>query len=388
MRAAACLKALARHCDPYLLVVPLADSACVQLPTALDVHCEAARLVAIPRIERALAATRGYAATLRANSAMRPPLERAMASPRTIRKAFQCFSSMTFDRIFVFRAYMAPFAVPYIDASPRAVRHLDLDDIESLTRKRLASLHAAGGDTVQARRLEGEAAYYQAYERDITPAFDSVSVCSFRDRDRLRTRLGLTHVEVLQNTIGGIEAYHPPPAAPPFNLLFIGNLGYYPNQDAVRFFVTDILPRIRASTDVPVRFTLVGSGDANWARDIADAGCDIVGRVENLAEYYRAAHAVVVPLRAGGGTRIKILEAFSHHRPVVSTSIGAEGLDVRHERDLLLADSPGDFAAQCLRLVSNTKLTARLTGSAARLLDERYSGAALEPILTRLLSIP
>jgi glycosyltransferase involved in cell wall biosynthesis len=121
---------------------------------------------------------------------------------------------------------------------------------------------------------------------------------------------------------------------------------------------------------------------------VAAADCDIVGQVDNLEEYYRAAHAVVVPLRAGGGTRIKILEAFSQHRPVVSTGIGAEGLDVGHGRELLLADTPDDFAAQCLRLVNDTALTSRLTGRASRLLDERYTGVALEPVLARVLRIP
>ena len=95
-----------------------------------------------------------------------------------------------------------------------------------------------------------------------------------------------------------------------------------------------------------------------------------------------------MPLRAGGGTRIKILEAFSQHRPVVSTGIGAEGLDVRQERELLLADTPDDFAAQCLRLIHDTELSASLTGRAARLLDERYTGVALDSVLARLLRSP
>ncbi len=388
MRAAACLKALSVHCDIHLLVVPVADPDGERHPDDWDAHCTSARLVAMPRVERALAGARSRMTAFRADSAMRLPLEKAMASRRMVGKAFRCFSSRTFDRIFVFRAYMVPFAQPYIDANPRAVRHLDLDDIESLTRQRLADLHASNGNADLARRLEGEAAHYRTYERDITPEFDSVSVCSLRDRDRLSARLGLANLEVLQNIIGGIGAYHPPPERPPFNFLFVGNLGYFPNQDAIRFFMAQILPRIRAGTDVPVRFTLVGSGDATWAREMAAAGCDIVGWVEDLAAYYRAAHAVVVPLRAGGGTRIKILEAFSQHRPVVSTGIGAEGLDVRQERELLLADTPDDFAAQCLRLIHDTELSASLTGRAARLLDERYTGVALDSVLARVLRIP
>lgn len=388
MRAAACLKALARHCDLYLLVVPLADPTCVHPLAALEIPCKASRLVAIPRIERALAGVWGHVTTLRINTTGCLPAERVMASPRMIRQAFQCFSHVTFDRVFVFRAYMAPFARPYIDTNPRAICHLDLDDIESLTRQRLVVLHAANGQTAQARRLTSEAVYYQRYERDITKIFHSVSVCSLRDRDQLHARLGLTQVEVLQNTVEGTRTYHPPPAQPPFNLLFVGNLGYYPNQDAIRFFVGEILPRIRANTDVPVRFTLVGSGNATWTRAIPRVDCDMVGQVENLAAYYLAAHAVVVPLRAGGGTRVKILEAFSYHRPVISTSIGAEGLAVRHERDLLLADTPDDFAQQCLRLIDSPSLAANLAVNAAQGLDEYYSGAALEAVLTRLLRIP
>jgi glycosyltransferase involved in cell wall biosynthesis len=95
--------------------------------------------------------------------------------------------------------------------------------------------------------------------------------------------------------------------------------------------------------------------------------------VADLAPVYADADAVVVPLRAGGGTRIKILEAFVHRRPVVSTSLGAEGLEVEHHRHLLLADTPEDFAAQCARLAGDPALRESLTAGGFELASTRHT---------------
>src|SRR5262249_38828129 len=115
----------------------------------------------------------------------------------------------------------------------------------------------------------------------------------------------------------------------PFTLLFVGTLGYYPNEDAAIFFCSEILPRLGASASRPVRLLIVGSNPSLRVRALAQDGkVAITGPLPDLSRCYAAADAVVVPLRAGGGTRIKVLEAFGHRRPVVSTTVGAQGIEV------------------------------------------------------------
>jgi glycosyltransferase involved in cell wall biosynthesis len=103
----------------------------------------------------------------------------------------------------------------------------------------------------------------------------------------------------------------------------------------------------------------------------------LVGAVPDVAPVYRDAHAVVVPIRSGGGTRIKVLEAFSYGRPVVSTPVGIEGIEARPEEHLLVGDSPAALAAHCLRLMRDPALACRLAERAMALLKSAYTVDAL-----------
>ena len=106
--------------------------------------------------------------------------------------------------------------------------------------------------------------------------------------------------------------------------------------------------------------------------------------VEDLADFYAAADAVVAPIRAGGGTRIKLLEAFAHRVPVVTTPLGAEGLDVRDGIHVLLAETPAELAAACRRLRDDPALGDRLRAAAARLVAERYEASLIEGEIRRV----
>src|SRR5262249_41632801 len=110
----------------------------------------------------------------------------------------------------------------------------------------------------------------------------------------------------------------------------------------------------------------------------------VTGLVPDVAPYYRDADVAIVPVRAGGGTRIKVLEAFSYGCPVVATSIGAEGIEVRDRVGLLLADAPGDFAAACAELMREPELRRRLSRRATTFVRARHSPRA---ILERLRSV-
>jgi glycosyltransferase involved in cell wall biosynthesis len=160
------------------------------------------------------------------------------------------------------------------------------------------------------------------------------------DADRISTDLGRV-VGVVPNAVA-IPAAAPAfaPTDPP-TVLFVGNLTYPPNVRGLRWFVRDVLPRV--SVDVTV--VVVGAGGASALDGLTDPRVRVLGVVAGLAPVYRAASVAICPLLQGSGTRLKILEALSWGRPVVSTSVGAEGLGLRNGEHLFLADDAASFGA-------------------------------------------
>jgi glycosyltransferase involved in cell wall biosynthesis len=210
-----------------------------------------------------------------------------------------------------------------------------------------------------------------------------VYVCSEADRRALAPR-ARAELCVLPNAL---PAPHTTPAPPPphdgpFELLFVGTLGYEPNADAARFFCRQVLPLVRPAAPQGVRLSIVGAGAPPTLRALEEAPeVRLVGAVPDVAEWYDRADAVIAPIRAGGGTRIKVLEAFRARRPLVSTSIGVEGLEVRAEEHVLIGDSPAEFAAQCARLIAEPRLAEGLRERGFALFLARYT---TEAVLTRV----
>ncbi len=157
----------------------------------------------------------------------------------------------------------------------------------------------------------------------------------------------------------------------PPSILLQGSLNYAPNMDAADWLVQLIAPRIRAR--VPgCEIRLVGRPTPGVERLHSPPAVTVVGRVPDMGPELERADLVVVPIRYGSGTRVKILEAFAHRIPVVSTTIGAEGLDVADGVHLLLADDPEVFAERCEQLLTDTALRGRLVDAADQLFLERY----------------
>lgn len=160
-------------------------------------------------------------------------------------------------------------------------------------------------------------------------------------------------------------------------ILFVGSMGYAPNVDAAEYFCRDILPRIAAV--VPgVHVSIVGANPSPpVARLAADSRVTVTGFVPDVRPYYARAAAAVVPLRVGGGIRMKILEGMALGVPMVSTAVGAEGLGLVHDRDLLLADSPDAFAAAVIRLLREPDVRRRLAAQARETAVRRFSWEAV-----------
>lgn len=172
--------------------------------------------------------------------------------------------------------------------------------------------------------------------------------------------------------------------------LFVGKLDYRPNVDALRWFVDAILPRIlRALPDFEL--VVVGSGNPNRvAQVIATRGVRFVGRVDDVVPYLQEAWVLVAPLRAGSGTRLKILEALAARRPVVTTPIGHEGLSTVANEHVLVASDASDFAECVVRLCRDRELRVRL-GNAGRALAEsdygwEHAGELLAALFGRLVA--
>ncbi len=312
------------------------------------------------------------------------PLLCRFATSTSIRDAVQAFKDVTFQEVHVFRLYLAPFAEPYLQAAPdcRPLCRLDLDDHESRTRQRLAILFDAMDDRANAVIERSEARKYFTMEQHYLPLFDQVYVGSENDRREITGRYGCRNVAVIPNGVRIPPAEPAGPESAPYTFLFVGNLGYYPNEDAVLFFCSEVIPRLRTITAKHFRFMIVGTHPSKRVRALAKAPeVMVTGTVQDPAVYYRDTDAVVIPLRAGGGTRIKLLEAFSHRRPVVSTALGAEGVAIRHGAHLLIADTAEKIASECRRLMETPALGSKLAAQAFEFVRHHHSPERIRELL-------
>jgi glycosyltransferase involved in cell wall biosynthesis len=198
-------------------------------------------------------------------------------------------------------------------------------------------------------------------------------------------RSGLPNVSVIPNTYPRPQRPVGNPAAsgPPV-LLFQGNLGYPPNIDAAQWLATVIAPMVRVAVpEAEVR--LVGRPGTNVTELHRPGVVTVVGEVPSMEDELARASVAVVPLRYGSGTRVKILESFAHRVPVMSTTLGAEGLDAEDGVHLLLADDPEEFAAATVRLLGDSRLRARLVEAAEALYLDRYDGRLADQGVRRLV---
>jgi len=178
------------------------------------------------------------------------------------------------------------------------------------------------------------------------------------------------------------------PADPPHaaDLVFVGSMDWLPNSDGVNYFVGEVLPLIwQHKPDCTL--AIVGRSPAPdiKALEVKDSRIRVTGTVPDVRPYLWGASVSIVPLRIGGGTRLKIYEAMAAGTATVSTSIGAEGLDVSHPENIRLADTPETFADACLGLLSNSTEREAVAGAALHLVTSKYSWDAVTNQFEELL---
>jgi len=166
-------------------------------------------------------------------------------------------------------------------------------------------------------------------------------------------------------------------AVRPAHMVFTGSMDWLPNEDGMAYFVRDILPRIR-EVEPDATLSIIGRAPTPAVQRLAAvAGIHVTGRVDDVRPHIAAAAVYIVPLRIGGGTRLKIFEAMSMGKAVVSTTVGAEGLPVTAGHNIIIADEPSRFARAVVHLIRDTDMRRRLETAARHLVVERYDWSAV-----------
>jgi glycosyltransferase involved in cell wall biosynthesis len=233
-----------------------------------------------------------------------------------------------------------------------------------------------------------ELAKTRSAERRAWGRFDGCAVTSEREVPEVRRFNGGRPVCAVPNGVD-LEYFAPQPATAASGLVFTGLMRYRANIDAVTFFVTEVLPLIHRSRP-DVTLTIVGWGGKEAVRSLLGPKVIATGQVPDVRPYLAGAAAVVAPIRMGGGTRLKVLEALSMARPLVATALGCEGLDLVDGRHLLIADNPQGFADHVLRLLADQRRGEALGAAGRMAVATRYgwdhSAERLEELHDRVLA--
>lgn len=289
------------------------------------------------------------------------------------------------DAVYAFRHVLAPAAMTCRERFQARVALLDLDDDEGQMDEFLIGFRRAHGDLARAAELQAQAQRRRIMRAMLIPRFDRVYLANPRDVEAMRAQHPAARIDLLPNVVP-VARTRPGITPDPSRMLFLGTLSYLPNEDGVGWFIRDVLPIIRQS-DARLWLRVAGVGvPERLGPLLGSAGVDFVGPVPDVAPEYAAAGMLVVPLRAGSGTRIKILEAFRHGTPVVSTTIGAAGLSVVSGEHLLLADSPDQLAACCLRLAGDETVRRELSARASAWVDAHHSIDVMSRTLARAIA--
>jgi glycosyltransferase involved in cell wall biosynthesis len=373
MRAALFVRAFSRKWNVRLLVYdlfatgrqrgrwPAATCACAEVAIvrpAADPHLDL--IASIPDPAWREAALAGHPL---------PRLAGPAAAPAAV-QALNCLRAAKPARIHVFRLYMAPLVAPLL-GHVRA--SLDLDDDDAHTAASLAKILAGQGKLAEARLHAAESAKWVRLAAEWAPRFDIVSLASPTDVGQLGGTLPGVSAVCIPNAVPLHRPLPPAPRHGPFTLLFVGSMGHAPNVDAALLLAREVLPELRRRAGVPLRLILVGGPPGELLALARPGEVEVTGRVDDLRPFYATSHVVLAPLRAGGGTRIKILEAMAYGRPVVATPLGAAGLDVEDGVHLLLGEGASELADACHRLLANADLGATLAANGRALVARRYA---------------
>ncbi len=298
---------------------------------------------------------------------------------------FQLFrelaSSLLTDRPFVVRKYFSPVMAEYIKESieneaPDLV-HLDMlplaqyrrycdnlpivldeHNVESLLLERRAK--DGCHDVICSLFFKDQARKLRRFEMNACNAVNQVLACSFDDARTLESLARKSIVEVIPNGVA-VDYFTPRkmPDRDPFNMVFVGGMGWFPNRDGMEYFLEEVMPLVCRRMP-EANCTIVGKADGLRIPRELEPRVRLTGFVDDFRPYVWRAGLYVLPLRIGSGTRLKLLEAMAMGKAIVSTPVGCEGIDVSHGEELLVAESPKEMADAIVRLMGDPEYAHRL----------------------------
>ncbi|HWP92365.1 MAG TPA: glycosyltransferase family 4 protein [Thermodesulfobacteriota bacterium] len=222
------------------------------------------------------------------------------------------------------------------------------------------------------------------WEARYAQMFDHCLVVSPIEKEALGSANPNVPISIVDNGVD-TTLYQPLGEGPQENtLIFVGVMGYPPNIDAVLYFCNSIMPLIQ--NRIPdLKLVVVGHEPAPEIRELAERGnVTVTGYVENVIPYYQQSQVTIVPLRGGGGTRLKILESMALGRPIVSTTLGCEGLNVTDGENIMISDSPREFSERVIQLLTDKGLRERIARNARRLVETHYDWAVISRKLMKV----
>jgi glycosyltransferase involved in cell wall biosynthesis len=370
MRAGFFLEAYAKIADLDLIVAPVAGlfepSGFVRkrarrievLKPSADSHYTLLASVADPQSR--LEAFRQYG---------RPSLAASVGSARTQVQAL--VAERHYDLVHLLRLYLVELAAPWLGAERHAKLVIDCDENDVVTYQRIAAVERRAGHVIAAQWAEAEAAGFARLAEHWLRRFDVVITASVSEARSLASfgARPLTIANVASPPNRSPRRRHSTPT-----ILFVATLGYTPNFDAIMWFYARVFRRLQRTLAYRLRLIIAGrQAPAALARLRNQRGVEVWENTADIATCYRAADLAIVPLRAGGGTRIKLIEAANYGVPIVTTSLGAEGTSFQNRVDMLVADNAEAFFKACLLLLRNRSLSQRLARHARAKASRDYS---------------
>lgn len=293
-------------------------------------------------------------------------------SPGAAPALAEALAGRAVERIVVFRLALHPVALSALRSWPEAVAELDLDDLESATRLSVAGALWRMGRRAEALRTALMGLQYRVVERWLRGPYATLWLAAPDDARALRTRLA-SRVTWRPNRFPALPRLVPRVAGEQVRLLFVGSLDYPPNEESVRFLL-GLASKLDAA-ELPWRLTIVGRRPPELLRRLVSrcSGVELLDGSDDLAECYAQADLVLVPVFAGGGTKLKTLEALAYGRPVISTGQGVRGLGLEAGRHYLAAETATEFCEEVVRLARDQVLRERLVAAGRERFEQGFA---------------
>ena len=366
-------RVLSDKADVTLLAFTDAEQSLVPLESFYE------QVVTVPR-------DRGYTLSKKIRRALgRTPLPVLNYTTASMKRTLErVLSEQAFDIVQVESIHLVDYLTIIRGATPRPLMTCDWHNIESELMRRYGEREP----NMLKRAYAGKTARSMSvYEQRALHELDAHIAVSQRDAERLRDLNAAARVFVIENGVD--TAYYsdaPKTSMPvssansnrkPNKIVFVGSMDYHANIDGAVSFARDVWPELHTGHPELI-FTIVGRDPAPEVRAQAtNPGIEVTGTIDDVRPFYREALAAVVPLKVGGGSRLKILEAMAAGVPVVSTTVGAEGLDVHDGLDILIANTNEELAEKIISLIESKDLRQKLSTAGLTLVSEHYDWSRL-----------